>query len=407
MTNTINKAFQFRLYPTMEQKQMLASFFGQSRFVYNFFLRKRIDYYTSNKGKEKQSLDYHDTSKMLTKLKQQPITAWLKESNSQSLQQSLRHLDNAYNNFFNNGFKFPNFKKKCGRQSFSVPQFFSINVNMKQLRIPKMSPIKIILHRIIEGQMKSVVISKTPSGKYFASILCEIKKVVKLKKSGNKIGIDLGLKSFVVTSQGENIDHPKFLKISEEKLKFFQRHLSRKVKDSNNRNKIRLKIARIHEKISNQRKDFLHKLSNRLISENQAIFAEDLNVKGILTNHCLAKSVSDSGWSEFIRQIKYKSEWNGVYFGQVDRFFPSSRRCFSCGWVNESLSLNDREWTCQSCGQIISRDFNAAQNILLFGQKLIPEDFWKLTLRERRRCKTPRRTKKPLPSGMRQITTGD
>jgi len=368
MIKTINKAFQYRLYPTPEQERILASHFGQARFVYNFFLRKRIYYYAANKGQEKQSLNYHDTAKMLTELKQQTDMNWLKESNSQALQQSLRHLDSAYNHFFNHGFKFPNFKKKSRKQSFSIPQHFSINIETKQLNIPKLSLIDIVLHREVEGMMKSVTVSKTPSGKYFASILCEIEKDIEPKQIGGEIGIDLGLKSFLVTSENESVDAPKFLRKSEDKLKRLQQLLSRKKKGSNRRNKARIKVARIHETISNQRNDFLHKLSHRLVSDNQAIFAEDLNVKGIMANHCLAKSVSDSGWSEFVRQLKYKSEWNGTYFGQIDRFFPSSKRCNACGWINESLTLKDREWTCQGCGQVVDRDFNAAQNILQFGK---------------------------------------
>lgn len=384
MIKAINKTFQFRLYPTMEQEKTLASQFGQARFVYNFFLRKRIDYYASNKGKEKQSLNYHDTAKMLTELKQQPDTIWLKESNSQSLQQSLRHLDNAYTHFFRDGFKFPNFKKKSRKQSFSVPQHFDIDVIGKHLHIPKVTPIKIILHREIEGTAKNITISKTPSGKYFASILCEIEKDTKSKQTGGEVGIDLGLKSFLVTSNGETVDAPKFLRKSEVKLARLQQLLSRKVKGSNRRNKARIKVARIHEKIVNQRMDFLHKLSCRLVRDNQSIFAEDLNVKGMVRNHNLAKSISDSGWSEFVRQIKYKSEWNGVYFGQIDRFFPSSKRCNHCGWINESLSLKDREWTCQGCNQTINRDFNAAQNILQFGKLQVGQELSKPLKRSRR-----------------------
>lgn len=368
MIKTIDKAFQYRLYPTIEQEKILASYFGQARFVYNYFLRKRIDYYASNKEKEKQSLNYHDTAKMLTELKRQPDTIWLNESNSQSLQQSLRNLDTAYNHFFRDGFKFPNFKKKNKKQSFSVPQHFNIDTKIKLLYIPKLTPIRVVLHREMEGKMRSVTVSKTPSGKYFTSVLCEIKKNIKPKKTGGEIGIDLGLKSFLTTSNNEAINTPKFLRKSEEKLARLQQLLSRKVKGSNKRNKMRIKVARSHEKISNQRNDFLHKLSHRLISKNQAIFAEDLHVKGIMANHCLAKSVSDAGWSEFIRQVKYKSKWNGVYFGQIDRFFPSSKRCNACGWINESLTLADREWTCQGCGQVVDRDFNATQNILQFGK---------------------------------------
>ena len=368
MIKTIYKAFSFRVYPTKEQEKILASCFGQARFVYNYFLRQKIDYYASHKCEEKQSLNYHDTAKMLTELKQQPDTSWLKDSNAQSLQQSLRYLEIAYTHFFRDGFKFPNFKKKRNKQSFSVPQNFSIDIQEGRLNIPKITPIKIVLHRDMEGIAKSVTISKKPSGKYFASILCETKKDIKARDTGGEIGIDLGLKSFLVTSTGESIQPPKFLRVSEDKLKLAQRRLSRKQKGSAKRNKERIKVAKIHEKIFNQRNDFLHKLSHRLVSENQAIFAEDLNVKGIMANHHLAKSVADAGWSEFIRQVKYKSEWNGVYFGQIDRFFPSSKRCHACRWINQSLTLKDREWTCQGCGRIVDRDWNAAQNILQFGQ---------------------------------------
>lgn len=366
MIKTINKSFQYRLYPTAEQEKILASYFGQVRFVYNYFLRKRIDYYLANKGKKKQSLNYHDTAKMLTTLKQQPETIWLKESNSQSLQQSLRHLDRAYIHFFRDGFKFPNFKKKSHKQSFSIPQHFDLDIKRKKLYIPKLTPVKIVLHRPLEGKMKSITITKTSSGKYFASVFCQIEKNIKLKTKGAKIGIDLGLKSFLVASNGERIDTPKFLRKSENKLKHLQKLLSWKVKGSNRRNKARIKVARIHEKISKQRNDFLHKLSHRLVRENQSIFAEDLYVKGITANHHLAKSVADSGWGEFLRQVKYKSEWSGGYFEQIDRFFPSSKRCNNCGWINESLTLTDREWICQGCNQVIDRDFNSSQNILQF-----------------------------------------
>ena len=364
----INKSYNFRLYPSKSQENLLAQHFGCCRFVYNHFLRQRIDFYTENKGKEKQSLNYYDTALTLTHLKSQPEFAWLKEVNSQSLQQSLRRLDVAYNNFFNKRADFPNFKSKHNKQSFLVPQRFTIDSEKGLLSIPKFESMKITLHREIEGTMKGITISKNPSGKYFASILCEIEKTIKPKKRGKQIGIDLGIKSFLVTSDDETIDAPKFLRKSEDKLTRLQRLLSRKVKGSSRRDKARIKVTHIHEKISNQRTDFLHKLSHRLVSENQAIFAEDLHVKGIMANHCLSKSVADSGWSEFIRQVKYKSEWNGVHFGQIDRFFPSSKRCHSCGWINESLVLKDREWTCQDCGLVVERDFNAAQNILQFGK---------------------------------------
>ena len=371
----INKAYDFRIYPTKAQAVEFAHHFGQARFVYNFFLRKRIDFYVANKGKEKQGLNYCDTAKMLTGLKKQPETLWLQESNAQVLQQSLRQLDVAYNNFFNNRAAFPKFKKKQVKQSLTVPQGFKFDPEKRQLVIPKMTPFKIVNHREVEGTIKHVTIKKNPSGKYFACLACEIEKTVKPKRTGGEVGIDLGIKTFLVTSENESVEPPKLLRKSEEKLKRLQRLLSRKVKGSNRRNKAKIKVARIHETISNQRKDFLHKLSYRLVSENQAIYAEDLNVKGMVANHCLAKSIADASWSEFVRQIKYKSEWNGVHFGQIDRFFPSSKRCFACGWINQDLKLSDREWTCQECGSVVSRDFNAAQNILQFGElSIIPGD---------------------------------
>lgn len=383
MKTIIQKAFKYRIYPTPEQEKTFTSYFGQSRFVYNYFLRKRIDYYAENKGSEKQSLSYYDTSKMLTELKKDSEFVWLKESNAQSLQQSLRHLDTAYTRFFKAKAKFPNFKKKSNKQSVFIPQHFSIDIETHQLNIPKMTPLRIVLHRSIEGKMKSITISKMPSGRYFASILCEVETDIEPKQTGKEIGIDLGLKSFLVTSDGETVNSPKFFRQSEKKLKHFQRQLSRKVKGSNRRKKARIRVARIHEKISNQRNDFLHKLSHRLVAENQSIFAESLNVKGMVKNHHLAKSIQDSGWNEFVRQLNYKSEWAGTHFGQIDRWFPSSKRCNTCGWINDSLKLSDREWICLGCGNIIDRDLNASQNILQFGKlDQIGLDESELTLRE-------------------------
>lgn len=363
-----NKAFKFRIYPTQEQEEQLASQFGAGRFVYNHFLRQRIDFYAQHKGEKKQGLNYFDTSRLLTELKQQPEFEWLKESNSQSLQMSLRHLDVAYNNFFNKRGQFPKFKSKRAKQAFTVPQHFSLDVEHKRLSIPKMGEIKIVPHRPIEGVIKSVTVSKTPSGKYFASLLCEVEIKIPKPKNQNEIGIDLGLKSFVVTSSGEQVDAPKFFRKPEVKLAKLQRRLSRKKDGSNRRARARLKVARCNEKVANQRNDFLHKLSRKLVDENQAIYVEDLNVKGMTANHCLAKSVSDAGWSEFVRQLGYKSEWNGGKLVKIDRFFPSSKTCNSCGRINQELKLSEREWACQGCGEIVDRDLNAAKNILTFGR---------------------------------------
>jgi len=364
----IHKAFKFRLYPNIEQQRALQCQFGVCRFVFNHFLRTRMDFYAAHTGEQKQGLNYHDTAKMLTELKQQSGYEWLKEANSQALQQALRHLDTAYRNFFENRAEFPKFKNKRGKQSFTVPQFFTLDVEQGRLNLPKLDLLKIVVHRPLEGTMKSVTISRSPSGRYFASILCEVEIAPKPKRTDKALGIDLGLKSFLVTSDGERIDPPQHYRRTETKLVKLQRQLSRKQQGSKGREKARLKVARLHEKIANQRADFLHQLSRRLVDENQVLYAESLNVKGMAANHHLAKSISDAGWGEFVRQLDYKSGWSGGQFKQLDRFAPSSKRHNTCGYLYQDLRLADREWTCPECGELVDRDHNAAQNILHFGQ---------------------------------------
>ena len=357
----INKACKFRLYPNSQQKQFLAQSFGCARFVYNYFLRQRIDYYAEN-GK---GLTYYDTQTSLTLLKKDPEFEWLKNVNSQSLQVSLQNLDLAYNNFFNKKAKFPNFKKKSNKQSFNVPQNFAIHNNM--LDIPKCKGIKINLHRAIEGTMKSVTISRTPSGKYFASVLVET-DIPDPVYSGNEIGIDYGIKAFITTSEGEIIESPNYLRKSEKKLKKLNRSFSRKQNNSKNRYKAQKLLARQHEKASNQRKDFLNKTSKQLVSENQAIYIESLAIRNMVKNHCLAKSISDSGWNTFVNMLKYKGQWYGCRIIEIDRWFPSSKRCHVCGYINKNLTLSDRSWLCPECNTNHDRDINAAINILTFGR---------------------------------------
>jgi len=361
----INKAFKFRIYPNRVQSQILEKHFGCVRFVYNYFLRQRIDYYAANKGNDKKGLTYHDTALALTQLKHQSEFNWLTEVNAQSLQQSLRDLDVAYHNFFNKRAKFPNFKKKQHKQSFTVPQAF--NIKDDRLNIPKCKGIKIVLHRTIEGIMKSVTISKTPSGKYYASILCEL-DIPEPTYIGSEIGLDFGIKSFITTSEAEVVEPPKFFRKSEKRLRRFQKSVSRKVKGSNSRQEAVTNLARQHEKVSNQRQDFLHKTSKQLVSENQAIHIESLAIKNMVKNHCLAKSISDSGWNSFVNMLKYKGEWYGCRIIEVDRFFPSSKRCHACGYINDNLTLKDREWQCSECNAIHDRDLNAAINILIFSR---------------------------------------
>ena len=330
----IHQAFKFRLYPNAEQRQALAQQFGCSRFVYNHFLRERMDFYAAHKGEKKQGLTYADITRLLTELKRQPEYPWLNDVNSQSLQQTLKDLDTAFGNFFAGRTQYPQFKSRKDKQTFRVPQHFTLDPHLGRLTLPKLEPIKIVVHRAVIGTLKSVTISRSSSSRYFASLLCELEVADPApKRQGKERGVDLGLKSFAVTSDGEKIDPPQYLRKAEKKLFHLQRNLSRKPTGSKNREKARAKVARQHEKIANQRKDFLHQQSYRLIDESQAIYVESLNVKGMLANHALAKSISDAGWGEFLRQLEYKAERGGCRFAAIDRFFPSSMRCHWCGFV--------------------------------------------------------------------------
>jgi putative transposase len=357
----INKAFKFRVYPNTQQVQYLAQSFGCARFVYNYFLRQRIDYYAET-GK---GLTYHDSALALTQLKKQPEYDWLNDVSAQSLQAALRNLDTAYNNFFNKRTQFPKFKKKSNRQSFRVPQDFSIHDNL--LDIPKCKSIKIKLHRPIEGTIKSITISKTPSGKYYASVLCEVEIPTPIY-SGGEIGIDYGIKAFITTSDGTTVDSPKYLRKSEAKLKKLNRSFCKKQPTSKNRYKAQKQLAKAHEHVANQRSDFLHKLSKQLTRDNQTIYVESLAISNMVQNHNLAKSISDSGWSAFVTMLKYKGKWYGCRIVEIDRWFPSSKRCHVCGYINDNLTLNDRSWVCPECSTNLDRDHNAAINILIFGR---------------------------------------
>jgi putative transposase len=361
----VMKTYKFRIYPNATQREYFTRQFGACRFVYNYFLRAKIDYFTDHKDDtSKRGLSYNDTSMMLTRLKKQEEYKWLKEVNAQALQQSLRDLDKAYNNFFNKRSRFPRFKSKRDKQSFRIPQLFGIDENY--LVLSKIGRVRIILHQVIEGEMCNVTIRKTSTGRYYAMIVCRICLSDPPSKNG-ELGIDVGLKSFLVTSKGEVVDHPKYLLKAEKRLKRLQRVLSRRKKGSRNKEKARVTLARQYEKVVNSRSDFHHKLSRKLVDENQVIYAEDLNVKGMMANHKLAKRVGDSGWGEFFNQIGYKGKWYGTIFHQVYRFFPSSKRCHVCGYVYQDLRLSEREWVCVQCGTFHDRDKNAALNIEIFG----------------------------------------
>jgi putative transposase len=361
------KAYKFRLYPNKQQQELLSKHFGCCRYVYNYALTKKIEYYT----KEKKTLSRFEIQKDLVSMKYAGETKWLKEVNSQSLQASLVNLDQAYTKFFRKKAGFPKFKSKHNKQSCQFPQKNKVDFENNRLYLMKFREgIKCKFHRQFEGIIKTVTISKTKTDKYFASILVEeaVPEPKREKPNIDKaIGIDLGIKEFAVCSNGKRFENPKYLKKSLDKLKKEQKKLSRKKKGSNRRNKQRKKVAKIHEKITNQRNDFLHKVSRELIDENQinTYCLETLNVKGMMQNHCLAQSISDVGWSMFVSFLSYKSDWAGKNILTIGRFEPSSRTCNICGKINKDLTLSDRKWICD-CGTEHDRDFLAACNIRNF-----------------------------------------
>ncbi len=366
-----NKAYKFRIYPNTEQAAFLAKCFGCSRFVYNHFLRVTTDVY----AEFKKSLRYKEWAKLLVTLKSE--FEWLSEVNSQSLQQTLKDLESAFTRFFKKLGGFPNFKKKNSQQSFRVPQHFSMDEN-GFLKIPKMTPIKIVIHRPILGTPKNVTISRTPSGKYYASIVTE-QDIPHAPLNGDKIGLDLGLKEFAITSLGQKFENPRYFQKSLRRLKIRQRRLSKKYKGSSNRNKARLTVAKIHEKVANHRRDYQHKISLKLTCENQAISVESMNIKGMVKNRKLAKQISDVAWGNFLTMLEYKGDIYGCEIRYVDRFFPSSKRCSNCGYIKEDLTLAVREWKCPECKSFWDRDINAALNLMLFSESKIPLEEGKFT----------------------------
>jgi len=351
------------LYQNKAQTELLAKHFGCSRFVYNTFLNQRIEQYKLT-GK---SDNYYEQAKSLTEIKKKEETAWLNEVNSQTLQFAIKSLEAAYTNFFKKRAKFPKFKSKHSKNSFTVPQNASIAGG--RLFIPKFREgIKCRVHREIKGKIGKVTITKTPSGKYFVSVFTEEEYITPIKKSGKSVGVDLGLKDLFVTSEGEIFKNNRYTKKYECRLTKAQRHLSRKVKGSKGFENQRLKVARLHENISNSRADYLHKCSISLVRRYDIICIEDLNVKGIVKNHRLAKSVTDASWGTFVNMLTYKAEWNDKKIVKIDRFFPSSQTCSVCGYVNkETKDLSVREWECPVCHAHHDRDVNAAINILRIG----------------------------------------
>lgn len=357
------KSFKYRISPTNEQKLLLDKHFGCVRFVYNLALECKQMAYAGNKI----SLSYNELSAQLTDLKKE--CEWLGEVNSQCLQMALRNLDNSFQNFFKGRASFPNFKKKSNKQSFQLPQSVAVDFKNNCIDLPKFKePIKGILHRKFKGDIKTVTISKTPTNKYFVSILVDNHiELPKPIKSNNAVGIDLGIKTFAVCSDGTEYANPKHLRNGMVKLKWMQRQFSKKVKGSNRRNVWKFRIAKQHERVSNQRKDFLHKATNEITNRFDLMIIEDLNIKGMVKNHKLAGAVSDCGWNMFETMLKYKSEWKGKKVEYIGRFETSSKICSTCGIKNDTLTLAVREWTCENCNTTHDRDRNAANNIVSIG----------------------------------------
>lgn len=362
-------AFEYRIYPNENQRELITKTFGCCRCVYNHALSIRIQEFENNK----KTISIYDIKKLLPCWKAKPETSWLKQADSMALQASVLDLGKAYENFFCNPSKtgFPKFKSKRNRQSYRTNNIHIID--KKHIKLPKLGVVKARISRPPQGRILSATIKQKPSGKYFVTVCCTDVPLKRSAPNNTAVGVDLGVKSLLVCSDGQVFTNPKNTKKFQRKLAREQRKLSRKNKGSNNRKKQRIRVARLHERISNSRSDSIHKVTSKLASENQVVCVEDLNVEGILSNHKLAKAVSDAAFGEIVRQLEYKCKLHAGHLQKVDRWYPSSKTCSSCGHVEDEMPLQVRMWQCPVCHEEHDRDINAAKNILTEGLRLLSD----------------------------------
>lgn len=360
-----NKAYKFRIYPTKEQEVLIQKTFGSCRFVFNKFLGIKRDLYE----KEKKSLSYGQTCKQLTELKNE--YEWLKEVDSDALQKELKNLNQAYENFFKKRTKFPKFKsKKNNYKSYTATQNRTMEVKDNMIKLPKLKWIKAKVHRQVNGRILNATVSQNPDGKYYVSLCCE-EDIQELTRNDNQVGVDLGVSDLAILSTGIKFENPRFIKQSEKKLGKEQRKLAKMEFGSNNYNRQRIRVAKLHQHIKEQRKSYLHSITSYLVNNYGVICLEDLSSNNLMKNKHLSKAIADVSWFEFNRQLLYKADWYGRCIQKIDRWYPSSQMCSECGHRDGKKPLHIREWVCPECGSVLDRDINAARNILLEGKRIL------------------------------------